>query len=149
MYRIQSFIGILIALFSLFFTIAGIGDILRPEESDTPIGVVWGLTFFFLLTSVGGIYLFIKGILRSRRYQHEKRERLILKLIAQNKGSITPEEIAANSSITISEARIFLDTLCQNGAGEIRVTEEGRILYHFFGFMSSQEKETAKNALDI
>ena len=101
------------------------------------------------MTFIGGIYLFIRSISKNKRHQQEKQERQILKLIAKNKGSITPEEIAADSSITISEARDFLDNLCKNGAGEIRITEQGRMLYYFFGFISPLEKETAKNAFEI
>jgi len=148
-YKFQSFIGFIILLFSIFFIMAAIGDLLHPDETDTAFGVLMGLLVFFLVTAIGGIYMFIIGILKNKRHQNEKQEREILKLIAKNKGSITPEEIAASSSRTLTEARAFLDTLCQNGAGEIRVTEEGQILYYFFGFISPLEKETAKNVLDF
>lgn len=147
-HKVLSVLGAVISLFSIFFVFAAIGDLLNPEEADTELGVLMGLLIFFSGTTISGIYLFISGRRKNRIYQYEKRERQILKIIAEYEGQVTPEEIALGSKLSVSEAQEYLDAMCSNGAGELRITEGGRRVYHFFGFISKEEKKSAESVLE-
>ncbi len=148
LYRILSVTGYIVAISSLFFCCAAINDLIHPENTETDAGVLVGLLIFFTATFAGSVYMLIKHSRARRKRGLEKTEREILKMIARKNGRITPEEIAVNSDMTIDEAKDHLERLCENGAGELQVTESGRLVYVFFGFLNPEEKKTAKSVLD-
>ncbi len=147
-HRIMSILGAVISLFSSFFVIASVGDLFNPEEVETELSVIMGLFVFFSATAATGIYMFIGGRKKYLAGVHEKKERVILKKIAEKNGQLTPEEIAVDSDISLNEAREILNDMCSRGAGELRITGEGNQVYHFFGFVSKEEKKTAEGLLD-
>lgn len=64
-----------------------------------------------------------------RVYEKESVERMILKLAKQNKGILTPTEVALGANISIEEAKKHLETLVSKGFAEIRVRKSGAIVY--------------------
>ena len=147
--KIIAYLGIITAICSIFFVIAAISDIVRPDEDmDTPIGVLIGLMVFFSLTTSGGVYLGVSNLRNAKRIKYEQEEKKLLELIKEKEGRITPAEVGLNTSSTIAEAQKKLDRLCANGFGEVQVTSEGRLVYVFWGFIPEKEKETSKNPLE-
>lgn len=147
MRRIFAFLGLMIALFSVFFVFAAVSDLMNPKpETDT--GVVAGLLVFFSATSVGGFQLFRSQSRKHRRDAEERAEAELLAVIRERGGMVTPEEIALRTHLNIDESRSRLDALCARGAGEIRVTGTGALVYVFFGFLSDEEKKSARSVLD-
>jgi TM2 domain-containing membrane protein YozV/predicted transcriptional regulator len=69
----------------------------------------------------------------------EKRtvERTILHLAKQNKGILTPSELALESGISIDEAKRTLDTLVNKGFAELRVRKTGTLVYTIPELMDS------------
>jgi hypothetical protein len=147
-HRFLSALGAAIALFSLFFCMAAIGDLLEPEHTETPFGVLVGLLVFFLGSMIGGIYLGWTQHRRARTGKAERTERTILRMIAARNGRITPEEIALELPLTVGQARERLDALCEDGSGEVQVTMEGKKVYVFFGFPSDEDRNSARSVLD-
>lgn len=146
---ITSAFGAILALFSLMMAFAAFGDLVYPQGTDTSMGVIVGICVFFVLTTAGGAFLFYHGIRQGRRRRMERNERTILKIIAEKEGRLTPEEVALETEITVEEAKTQLDGLCEKGAGEVQVTQDGRLLYVFFGFMDGVQKASAQNPLDV
>lgn len=147
--RILPIFGFIAALFSLLFCWMAIYDLLNPGNTDTEPGVLIGLLIFFSITLGAGIFMMLKGSWRYKRRKYEKIEREILSLIAQKGGRITPEEIALNSQMSVEDAKVHLDRMCENGSGELQVTESGRLVYVFLGFITADEKKSARSALDV
>jgi predicted transcriptional regulator len=64
-----------------------------------------------------------------RVHEKESVERRILKLAKQNKGILTPTEVALGANVSIEEAKKHLETLVSKGFAEIRVRKSGAIVY--------------------
>jgi TM2 domain-containing membrane protein YozV/predicted transcriptional regulator len=62
-------------------------------------------------------------------HEKESTERVILKLAKQNKGLLTPMEVALEANIPIEEAKKHLEALVSKGFAEIRVRKSGAIVY--------------------
>ena len=62
-------------------------------------------------------------------------ENTILKLARKFRGQLTPLELAANSSLSLEEADKSLENFVRKGYANMRVTDEGTIIYEFPGFL--------------
>jgi len=133
---------------SAFFVAAAVGE-LFTGPSDTRPEILWGLFIFFSIAGLSGLYLCMNNFFKDRRKKREQKERLVLKFITEKKGRVTPVEIAAETTLLIDEVKKILDTLCDNGMGQLTVTENGGIVYEFEEFVSPEEKAGAKSPLDI
>jgi hypothetical protein len=147
-HKILSIIGGGVALFSLFLCIAAVGDLMDPAETDPSTGTLIGLFVFFGGTAVAGGFLCVTQWKRSKTGTVERTERMILRMIADRSGRITPEEIAMELPLTVEQARERLNGLCEDGSGEVRVTREGGLVYVFFGFLSEAERNSAPSVLE-
>jgi TM2 domain-containing membrane protein YozV/predicted transcriptional regulator len=61
--------------------------------------------------------------------EKETVERTILRLAKENKGIITPSEVALAANISIDQARKDLDALVSKGIAELRVRKSGVLVY--------------------
>ena len=109
---ILSVVGYTIAIVSAFFIFAFVIDLTSGDECEP--GVMVGLIVFFILVGGSGVLLLKK----SRQYEAEKQERMVLELAASKNGRITPAEIAMETSLTANESQEILDGLCQQGITE-------------------------------
>jgi hypothetical protein len=64
-------------------------------------------------------------------------ERTVLRLAKQNKGIITPSELALEANISMEEAKKTLDTLVTRGFAELRVRKSGTLVYTLPELMDS------------
>jgi len=62
-------------------------------------------------------------------------ENTILKLARKFRGQLTPLELAANSSLSLEEADKSLENFVRKGYANMKVTDEGTIIYEFPGFL--------------
>ena len=76
------------------------------------------------------------------------REKMLLNIIKQHGGKVTPAEIATSSDLSIVESQEALDELCRAGAGELEIIDGGKLVYVFHGFLSAEEKSKSRNVLD-
>ncbi|MDR2110695.1 MAG: TM2 domain-containing protein [Spirochaetaceae bacterium] len=72
-----------------------------------------------------------------RVHEKETPEQVILKLAKQNKGILTPSEVALEANISIEEAKNQLEALVSKGFAEIRVRKSGTIVYTLPELMDS------------
>lgn len=69
--------------------------------------------------------------------EKESAERVILRLAKQNKGILTPTEVALEANISIEEAKKALEALVSKGFAELRVRQTGAIVYTLPEMMDS------------
>lgn len=80
----------------------------------------------------------------SKKDPEKKLEDTILKLARKFQGNLTPLELAANSSLSLDEADKALENIVRKGYANMKVTDEGTIIYEFPGFLqfdSSNSRE--------
>lgn len=78
----------------------------------------------------------------------DDKEKLTLNLAQRFKGYLTATELASHSRMSLKEAKDTLDRLAKEGFADIRVTDGGAVLYHFTGFVSADDRATARTVLD-
>jgi TM2 domain-containing membrane protein YozV/predicted transcriptional regulator len=71
--------------------------------------------------------------------EKETVERIILRLAKENKGILTPSEVALAANIPIEEAKKDLDALVSKGFAELRVRKSGTLVYTLPEIMDSDE----------
>ncbi len=62
-------------------------------------------------------------------------ERIVLKLARKFHGQLTPLELAANSQLSLDDADSALENFVRKGYANMKVTDEGLIIYEFPGFL--------------
>jgi TM2 domain-containing membrane protein YozV/predicted transcriptional regulator len=67
----------------------------------------------------------------------EPTERIILRLAKENKGILTPSELALSANLSIDESKKALDALVSKGFAEIRVRKSGTLVYTIPEMMDS------------
>lgn len=72
-------------------------------------------------------------------------ERTVLTCAKQHGGRITIAEVAAESSLSFTEAKKVLEELSRAGACTVDVTDQGAFIYEFSGLMP---RESTREALD-
>lgn len=146
MNKILAVFGYLIALISIFFVLAAISDLVSGT-SKTSTGILLGLLVFFLGTAVGGVSLALTIRKKNKRESERQKEDDVIKAIISHDGSITPFELAADTSFTIDECNEILELLCRKGYGSVFVTDQGNIVYSFKSFLSDKERASARDFL--
>jgi predicted transcriptional regulator len=69
--------------------------------------------------------------------EKEHIERIILRVAKQNKGIMTPSEVALEANISLEESKKYLDTLVNKGFAELRVRQTGTVVYTIPEMMDS------------
>ncbi|MDR3342416.1 MAG: TM2 domain-containing protein [Treponema sp.] len=69
------------------------------------------------------------GNIRMVKKEKETVERAILKVAKEQKGVLTPSDVALATNVSIEEAKKNLDTLVSKGFAEIRVRKTGTLVY--------------------
>ncbi|MBN2737516.1 MAG: hypothetical protein JXR70_11085 [Spirochaetales bacterium] len=117
---------------------------------------VTGMNFLIFPLAFMGILPLISGIRRSfqrkwlsRQEENQARvskkdkakdiEKSILKVASNNKGRLTVLELANETDLSIEEAKSALDQMAAKGYVELKVSENGLILYEFPDFAHSHD----------
>lgn len=146
--RFTSFCAYLVSLSTLFIALSSAMNLFFPEkEGDVNVGLSVSLAVTF------GIIAFFSGR-KAWNYQQlakdkEKAllEKHILCVIEKHQGRVTPEDISIATCLTVQQAVQHLNKLCQEGSGGQELTEQGKVLYAFHGFISPEEKQTSKSVI--
>jgi len=145
MHRILSWIGMGIAIISFVLVLGGIGAMVEgKEDSSMIIGII-----LFLSGVIGGFWMYRSNSRKWKNKLAEEREQKLLGMIAAGGGRITPAEVALQTRLSLEKSKAALDELCVKGMGQLNLTEKGNMVYVFEGFLSEEEKDTAKSPLDI
>jgi TM2 domain-containing membrane protein YozV len=72
--------------------------------------------------------------------EKESAERIILRLAKENRGLVTPGEVALAANVSIEDARKNLDVLVSKGFAELRVRKSGALVYTIPDMMGGDEE---------
>jgi hypothetical protein len=167
-------VGVLIALCSAFFVVTALVEVASGGDGKTSPGVYAGLVIFFLGTGACGAFLIWRAM-RDRSASRitlgsqptsgparpgqtgagparpdgpdtaADRERRILQFAEAEKGRVTVAEVAAHCRLTVTQAKTDLDRLVLQQVAELQVTENGVLVYVFPGFLSDEDKASARD----
>jgi len=132
---ILSIIG---ALFSLFFVIAAIGDLISGREQDKT-GVLIGLIVIFGGLAATGIFAAWKFMRRAPAQPNFELENRILQLAEAKGCRLTVGMVALHCRASIEESREALERMALQGAASVQVEDDGGIVYDFSDLLPSQE----------
>jgi len=152
-------VGIAIALFSAFFVAAFVVESATGGDGKTSAGDYVGMIVVFGGMGAAGAYL------AWRMLRHKPaagsggqagtawpgpptegdRERQVLRFADSEHGRVTIPEVATHCDVTIAEAKAILDRLVLQHAATIQVTQSGVLVYVFPGFLSDDDKASAKD----
>jgi hypothetical protein len=133
-------LGIGIALISLLFVVMAIGDLTGGNAYESEVSVVVALLLFFLGTGASGTWMAWRNLRRVRHGAPETPEELeqrILSIARALRGRVTVLEVAARCGISIEEAKEALSRMNRAGVIEPSLTEDGVMVYHFPGLLST------------
>ncbi len=145
--KFMSFIGLGLCFMSSIMVVGAVGLLFDPKYEDK-VGMVI-LLIFSLLFAIGGFMMYRHHSRKAERRSREYMEQDILKLAAEKHGKITPAEVVLATKVGIDEAKVMLDNFCANGLAQLNITDKGIMVYVFDGFLSEEEKDTAKSPLEI
>jgi hypothetical protein len=135
-------LGVGIAIFSTFFVMFAIGDLVTGGDGKTTKGVLLGLLGFFAGTGLVGVKLMMMGFRSdTKRVPQEpeltefEKEQRILAFAGSKAGHVTPTEVALNCRLSLKESEVTLNRLVKQGAAEVQITDDGVMVYTFPGFL--------------
>lgn len=145
--RCLGVLSALISLFSLAMVGAAIGDIAAGDPDGTGLGILWGLTGFFVGTTALAGWGALKGLRDSPRALGSV-DSTILELAARSGGRVTATDIARTSDLSLEDGEAALAALVSRGWAEPIVTEGGVVIYQVKGMLGPQQKRDARDILD-
>ncbi|MDQ6962323.1 MAG: hypothetical protein Q9M28_07290 [Mariprofundaceae bacterium] len=145
--RIIALFYFIVALLSLYFASSALTNLFNPEETDSELGTNISLFIIFSIITVFSSYRSWQRRQQAISNDQETLEKDILSVIEDQQGRTTPEEVAVATHLTVKQATEHLNDLCQQGSGGKQITDQGNIIYVFSGFISAEEKKTAKDAM--
>lgn len=126
----------------------GFGILLHLGEEYSGLVYVVALAVFCVLpVALGFVTLRSRGK-RTLTGEDGAWEAELLRLAKQRGGSLTVAEAVAYCDLSRDEAEQRLDDLCKSGFAEVRVSQDGVLVYQFEGFLSLEQKSRAKGVLD-
>ncbi len=84
-----------------------------------------------------------------RHLKGKEKEQWLLNIIQEKGGRVTPLEIAAETKMSLDQAKEELDGFCNIGAAELQITDAGNSIYVFRGFLTYSEKMSSKSPLEV
>lgn len=144
-------IGIVLIGFGLLIIAGSIVDLTDGKESDISLGGTIALVFLMgVIPTGGGFWLCRRSVKapRARRESTDELENKILRLAKKRNGSLTPLELAMETSLSVEEAKQQLESWANQGVVTIKISESGALIYHFTGMVSEQERQSAQGVYD-
>jgi hypothetical protein len=86
--------------------------------------------------------------LRALQSANQAWESELLRLAARRDGSLSVAEVVAHADLDAAQAEQRLDDMCKRGLCELRVTEEGVVVYSFAALPSAEQKRRAEGILE-
>jgi len=137
-------LGIVLFLVSVLFAVVALGDLRTGGSPGTDPAGSLGVAVFFLLLAACGAWMAADNIWRPRRAATMALEERILALAEARQGLLTVDEVAMACHLSVARSKAALDRLAAAGGAEMRSTGRGVLVYAFAGFLSDDEKRSAK-----
>jgi hypothetical protein len=140
--------GVIVALISAMFVAMAVGDLAGGGDGKTAPSVLVGLLVFFGGCCVAGGYLARRMFRAARPVDPSPvAEQRVLALAAQVGGRVTAAEVTARCGLGLADSRAVLDRLVSQGAAELRVAEDGTMVYAILGLLTPEAKAKADDVL--
>ncbi len=134
--------------FSKMVTIGGGimgGAFMTIAASSSNSGTWQGLGVAALGTAaVGALGWFTSHRKVKKAYLHRLEQRMIAVTKAKH-GRVTDVELAAETRYSLEQCREFLTRMTESGSAERHIGKEGTVVYLFPGFLSEEEKRSARS----
>jgi cadmium resistance protein CadD (predicted permease) len=129
--KLQVVVAVLLGVFGVVI-LAGVCIGVLEGTSKYSLSTDVLLTVLFgILPIICGIRLYIRTRQAVTRRSVEDSEKIVLQLAKKRRGSLTVAEVAANSILTLEQAKETLDQLNIKGFNEMDVSDSGIIVYKF------------------
>ena len=129
--KLQVGVAVLLGVFGIVI-LAGVCIGVLEGTSKYSLGTDLLLTILFgILPIVYGIVLYKRVKQAVTRRTVEDSEKVVLQLAKKRRGLLTVAEVAANSALTLEQAKETLDQLNIKGFNEMDVSDAGIIVYKF------------------
>lgn len=123
--------AIVLALFGLFMILGGIVDLSAPKSDNSVAGDVALVAVLCVLPVVAGVWLFWRTRRGATRRALEARELTVIHLAGQHQGVLTVPQVAAESGMTLEQAKAVLDRLYHKSFNEKSLADSGEMVYRF------------------
>lgn len=97
-----------------------------------------------IIPLVVGVLFFLNTRKKNRMQLNDQLENIILKLAKANNGKLTAGEVAMNSSLSVEQAKKYLDNLCIKGEVDLFISDSGISVYKFKIIIPEDEKNGAE-----
>ena len=118
---------------------------LANTQEMTLMALIAVLTFLGAAPMVGGTMMVLGARKKAKRKKGEFMEKKILRLASRKNGRITAYELAMNSSLSVEKAKEHLDQMYAKGIMELKVADEGVIVYELRDVLSPASKMNARD----
>ena len=128
----------------------GVGLLLNMGGPASAAVMVLSFLLFSAAPIYGGVRLLRNPGERARALQaaNQAWESELLRLAARRDGSLSVAEVVAHADLDAVQAEARLDEMCKRGLCEIRVTEQGVVIYRFAALPSAADKRSAQGVLE-
>ena len=79
--------------------------------------------------------------IRNATPRRESLEQVILRIAKRNKGPVGPSEVSLETAVSMDEAKAMLDKLVDKGFAELRVRQDGQMVYVIPDFLDASAPE--------
>lgn len=144
--------GVIVALLSAMFVAMAGADLVGHGDGKTPASVLIGLVVLFGGATLSGGYLAWR-MFRGKRAEAapappmEMVEQRVLALASRVGGRVTVAEVTARCGLSLADSRAVLDRLLAQGAAELRVADDGTMVYAIVGLLTAEAKAKANDVL--
>ncbi len=123
--------AVLLVLFGLLIMLGTAVNIFDRTSKDSVPGDVVGLILAGVIPVGVGIWLFWHTQAGAARRALEARELTVLRLASRHEGVLTVPQVAAESDMTLEQAKDVLDRLFRKSFNEVALSESGEMVYRF------------------
>lgn len=137
-------LGIGVGLFGLLLAIVAFGDLLTGQAGGTDPAALVAIVVVFLLLAACGLWMFLDNLWWPRGQATSDLDQRILVLAASKSGRLTVEEAAVGCQLSIPASKAALDHMAAENSAQMEVTHQGTLVYVFPGFLTDEEKRSAR-----
>lgn len=131
-------LGIGVALISLFFVVAAVGDlVVNRDAKEAPVLV--GLIALFGGLSAAGLFAAWKFMRAEPARPNFELENRILQLAEAKGCRLTVGMVALHCRVSIEDGRAALERMALQGAANVQVEDDGGIVYDFSDLLPSRD----------
>ena len=124
-------VAVLLSAFGIVMLAGVCIGILEGTSNYSLVTDVLLTTLFGILPIVSSVRLYKRIRQAVARRMVEDSEKIVLQLAQQHHGTLTVVDVAANSALTVEQAKETLDQLNLKSFNEMDVSETGTIVYKF------------------